>query len=152
MNTQAIVGHKYVITKRYYFSVGDIVTYTKPAMIRHHNGGFFINEDKVEHYVSFDDVKPVLTPMQLAGYKIGDKFVSTDGGRLGRGENITFYVDDGSESPMFKGDISGEEGHKGMTNISPYVAQQAVTADITGLTSNQRLVVLAIIAAFKETK
>ena len=71
---------------------------------------------------------------------------------MGRGETITFYVDDGSESPMFKGDISGEEGHKRMTNISPYVAQQAVTVDITGLTANQRLVVLAIIAAFKETK
>ncbi len=222
MNTQAIVGQKYVVTKRYWFNVGDTVTYKMAALVQG-SGGFFVNESGEEHYVSFDDVElvpivsyktpcqqrgmevgqkfkmigdrgswfkigdivtltkddgsimphficgefnkgyamvddtlayiePLLTPMQLAGHKIGDKFVTTDDKWFANGEVITFYYDDCSDSPMFKSDSSGKEWHKVMKYLIPYVAPQVVTADITELTANQRLLVLAIIAAFKETK
>lgn len=57
------------------------------------------------------------TPVQKAGYKVGDKFIVLAGSVFEEGSEITLARDDGSSCPMFTGETcrfyNGPGGSKG---------------------------------------
>ena len=134
-----VIGNLYQVTDNSpscapRFSVGDVIEFIEDDGTVQPD--FRRNSDGETQYVKLAALVPYVelekTPMEAAGYKVGDKFIVTRDSNFAKGTIITFTQDDDSTIPRFT-DRDGVSRYEGMSNIKPYVEAEKTPAQEAGV-------------------